>query len=103
MNYCIVITTCGTLVEAKKLAFQIVKSRLAACVQISRITSYYTWKRKIHNDFEYRLFIKTRTKLYSQLEQYIKDNHSYDVPEIVKLSIQAGFKKYLDWIDEVTD
>lgn len=44
MNYCIVITTCAEKKEADSIAGQLVENKLAACVQISKITSYYTWK-----------------------------------------------------------
>ncbi|UCD91059.1 MAG: divalent-cation tolerance protein CutA [Desulfobacterales bacterium] len=102
MSYCLVITTCGSRDEAEKLASQMVETRLAACVQQSSITSYYTWEGKVNHDPEFRLFIKTRKALYIQLEQFIKDNHSYDVPQIIEIPIQSGLSEYLGWIDEVT-
>jgi len=102
MSYSIVITTCGNRDEAERLASQMVKNQLAACVQLSSITSYYTWDGKFNTEPEFRLIIKTRKGLYDQVEQFIKKNHSYEVPEIVELSIKSGSKEYLDWIDEVT-
>ena len=102
MSYCLVITTCVSRDEAEKLASQMVIAQLAACVQLSSITSYYTWDGKINNDPEFKLLIKTRKTLYRQIEQFIKDNHSYDVPEIIGIPIQSGSREYLGWIDEVT-
>jgi len=102
MSYCVVITTCGSSEEGEKLASQLVESKLAACVQLSSITSYYRWEGKVNRDPEYKLVIKTRKALYDQLANFIKENHSYDVPEIIELPIQSGSKEYLSWIDEVT-
>jgi periplasmic divalent cation tolerance protein len=102
MGYCVVITTCGSNEEGEKLASLIVENRLAACVQISGITSYYTWEGELNRDPECKLTIKTRKGIYDQLEKFIKKHHSYDVPEIIQVPIQAGSKQYLDWIDEVT-
>lgn len=102
MGYCVVITTCGNREEAEKLAGLIVENQLAACVQLSSITSYYTWDGQMNKDPEIRILIKTRTQLYDELEKFIKENHSYDVPEIIELPIQSGSKEYLSWIDEVT-
>ena len=102
MSYCVVITTCGSSEEGEKLASQLVESKLAACVQLSSITSYYRWEGKVNRDPEYKLLIKTRKALYDQVENFIKENHSYDVPEIIELPIQSGSKEYLSWIDEVT-
>ncbi len=102
MGYCVVITTCGNREEAEKLADLIIENQLAACVQLSSITSYYTWDGQMNKDSEIRILIKTRTQLYDELEKFIKENHSYDVPEIIEIPIQSGSKEYLSWIDEVT-
>jgi len=102
MSYCVVITTCGSNEEGEKLASQIVEAKLAACVQLSSITSYYTWEGKVNRDPECKLVIKTRKALYNQVESFIKEHHSYDVPEIIELPIHSGSKEYLSWIDEVT-
>jgi periplasmic divalent cation tolerance protein len=102
MSYCVVITTCGSNEEGEKLASQIVEAKLAACVQLSSITSYYTWEGKVNRDPECKLVIKTRKALYDQVESFIKEHHSYDAPEIIELPIHSGSKEYLSWIDEVT-
>ena len=103
MDFCIIMTTCAEFAEAERIATGLVGQKLAACVQISNITSCYTWKGQTHNDPEYRLLIKAPSNLYNRIEQCIKDMHSYEVPEIIQIPIQAGFKEYLNWIAEVTD
>lgn len=102
MSYCVVITTCASREEGENLASQIIASKLAACVQLSSITSYYTWEGKTNRDQECKLVIKTRKALFGPLERFIKEHHSYDVPEIIELPIHAGSKEYLAWIEEVT-
>ena len=98
-----VITTCAESAEAESIATYLLDQKLAACVQINKITSYYTWKGQTHNDPEYRLLIKAPSNLYKKIEKCIKNMHSYEVPEIVQIPIQAGLKEYFDWIAEVTD
>ncbi|MBU8849821.1 MAG: divalent-cation tolerance protein CutA [Desulfobacterales bacterium] len=102
MEYCIILTTCPSNEEAHTLASKLINEKLAACVQLSPITSYYTWKGDIHTDPEIRLLIKTKTRLYESVEQFIKQHHSYEVPQIVQLPIMGGSDEYLDWIDENT-
>ncbi len=102
MEYCIILTTCPDNKEAKSLASRLVKEKLAACVQLSPITSYYTWKNEPHADSEIRLLIKTRTRLYESVEQFIKRHHSYEVPQIVQIPIKDGSDEYFDWVDENT-
>ncbi len=100
-KYCLVLTTCPNNQEAEKLAHSLVESHLAACVQITGITSYYEWKNKVNKDEERLLLIKTLTERYDEIEQFITQHHSYDVPEIIAMPIQNGSDAYLHWIDEI--
>lgn len=101
--YCMVITTAPDRDEAEKLAQGILENRLAACVQLSDIRSFFFWEGEIQNDDEVSLFIKTTGKRYPGLESYIRDYHSYEVPEIVRLPITGGLPEYLAWLDATTD
>jgi periplasmic divalent cation tolerance protein len=101
-EYCVVLTTTGSSEQAEELAKKIVEKKLAACVQVQQIRSYYMWKGEACNDPECLLFIKARIVQYKELEAFIRKNHTYDTPEIVQLPITAGFSGYLSWIDEVT-
>ncbi len=102
MNYCIVITTCGSKERAESLAKLILEARLAACIQMSEISSLYHWEGNIANDNEVKLLIKTRKELYDKLETLIAINHEYEVPEIIMIPIEKGSAAYLDWISEAT-
>ena len=101
-TYCIVLTTTSTAEQAEGLAKKIVAAKLAACVQVQQIQSYYMWKGDACSEPESLLFIKARQTQYQDLEDFIRQNHSYEIPEIVQLPISAGFAGYLKWIDEVT-
>lgn len=102
-EYILVITTVPDEETADKIAKQLVESRLAACASISSpVSSLYWWDKKITQDKEFMLFIKTRTALYSALENKIRQIHPYQVPEIIALPIIQGFLPYLHWIDSET-
>ena len=98
MSYCIILTTCTSEKEADKIANVLVEKKAAACVQISPITSVYRWQGKVERENELRLTIKTTDELYPYAENLIKENHSYEVPQIVKVPITDGLPEYLDWI-----
>ena len=100
--YCVVLTTTASAEQAEGLAKKVVAERLAACVQVQRIQSYYLWKGEARGDPECLLFIKARQSQYQELEDFIRKNHAYETPEIVQLPITTGFSGYLKWIDEVT-
>lgn len=101
-SYCMILTTTGEQVEAKNLAAMLVKAQLAACVQTTSITSTYTWQDELHQESEWLLVIKTRTDLYNEVEQTIREHHSYDTPEIVQVPITQGSPAYLAWLDANT-
>ena len=97
----IVFTTTPYLVEAESLAKKIVEAKLAACVQVlPEMSSFYFWKDEIQKDSEYLLLIKTLEEKYDELEVFIKENHSYDVPEIVAVSAEKISGDYLDWMNK---
>lgn len=79
----------------------LVEKRLAACVNIADITSVYEWKGKIENDNERLLILKTIDSKFAELERFVKDNHSYECPEIIAMEVKAGSKDYVDWVNSV--
>lgn len=102
MRYCMVVCTCDSQAETHTLGAGLVEAKLAACVQIHRVDSIYSWKEKIHSDPEFRLIIKTQDALYPEVEAYITTHHSYEVPQVVKVPVEGGLPDYLDWIKENT-
>ena len=98
----LVLVTCGSAKEAKKIAEVLVRGRLAACVNFltSPVQSIYRWEGKVETAKEYLLLIKTSRRRLAALERKIRHLHSYDVPEIIALPIVAGSKPYLKWLLE---
>jgi periplasmic divalent cation tolerance protein len=95
----IVLSTTGTLEEARKIAHALVERKIAACVNIvPSIESVYRWEGKVETAQECLLIIKTIEGACERLEKTLKDLHSYDVPEFVVLGIQDGSQAYLEWI-----
>jgi len=97
----VVMTTVASEVEARTLAERLVEARLAACVQIMPIRSIYTWEGRVHDDQEHLLLVKTRGEKLEALETLVREAHSYEVPEITVVPIEAGSAAYLGWIDAV--
>jgi periplasmic divalent cation tolerance protein len=98
----LVLVTCGSIVEARKIASHVVRKRLAACVNIvlGPVQSIYRWKGKLQSASEILIVIKTTDKRLADLEKEVKRWHSYDVPEFVVIPIAAGSREYLAWLEE---
>jgi len=100
-DYRIVLTTAGSAEEAERIASALVEAQLAACVNIvSPITSVYRWKGAVQKEQEWLLLIKTIVTAFEKVSQRIRQLHSYDLPECIQISIEAGSTEYLKWIDE---
>ena len=96
------LTTCPNQQEADTHARAIIEKHLGACVQSSPIHSHYMWEGEVQSDQEVLLCIKTTCERYKALEQYLRTEHSYDVPQVVLIPIENGLPEYLDWVREET-
>ena len=101
--YCLILVTVNSEEEGSAIANTLLTEKLAACISITPINSFYTWQGKIQQDREWQLTIKTRSNLFDKLAQRVTILHSYDVPEIIAIPIMAGSLPYLNWIDENTN
>ena len=97
----VILVTVGKLVEAKRIARQLVDSKLAACVNIlPPVQSIYRWQGKVAVDKEFLMFIKSTRELFSELRDAIFKLHTYTMPEIICLPIVDGSPEYLQWMDD---
>jgi len=97
----IVFITVSSKKEAEKIAKQLIKNKLAACVNIvNGVKSLFWWKGKVDQAKETLLIVKSRKEKFNKLVKLVKANHSYAVPEIIAVPIACGFKPYLNWINE---
>lgn len=100
----IVLTTIPNAEEAENLARKIVEARLAACVQVlPPMKSFYFWEGAVQADSEHLLLIKTLAPNFDKLEEFIKSNHSYSVPEIAAVKAEAVSGDYLKWLKDYLD
>jgi len=98
-KFSIIITTTDKNEVAQKIASHLVEAKLAACVQMDEVASFYQWEGKLCQEKEFRLMIKGMSSNYEKIETAIKKHHNYSLPQIIKLDIDGGSKEYLDWIE----
>ena len=98
----VVMVTCGSRAEARKIVRAVVEARLAACANVfgAPVQSIYRWKGKLETAKEVLLLVKSTRKRFAVLEREIRRLHSYDTPEIIAVPIVAGSQTYLRWIEE---
>ncbi len=95
----IVFVTAPNIKIARALAKIALSQRAVACANlIPQIESHYWWKNKLEKAAEVLILFKTRASKVNELEKLILENHPYDTPEIISLTITAGNQRYLAWL-----
>ncbi|MEM3549825.1 MAG: divalent-cation tolerance protein CutA [Candidatus Bathyarchaeia archaeon] len=96
----IVLVTTRNREEAEKIARILLEEKLIACANIlGPLQSLFWWSGKIEEATENLLIIKTRADLFEKLSEIIKAQHSYEIPEILAITIHDGYKPYLNWLN----
>ena len=103
MKPVIIVSTFPSKQSVTSIANKLVKRRLAACVNITMISSIYTWKGKIENHNEYLALFKTTKKNQSVLKKELKKLHPYDVPEIAEINVESINQPYMKWLVDSTN
>lgn len=99
----VVLTNMPDEATARALADKLVTSRVAACVNcLPAVQSTYLWQGKTEHATEFPLLIKASRENYVEVEHVIRENHPYEVPEIIALPIVDGLPAYLQWIADET-
>ena len=98
-KFAIVLITAPDLKSARSIAHAALQESLIACANlVPKIQSHYRWRGKIESSAEVLLILKTAKSKLAALEKLIITKHPYDTPEFLVLSLNAGNKKYLDWL-----
>ena len=93
------LTTCANADEARSLATALVELRLAACVSaLGGVTSTYRWEGRLANEQETLLAIKTTEARFSAVEELIRAQSSYELPEVLAVPVHMGSSGYLSWL-----
>jgi periplasmic divalent cation tolerance protein len=97
----IVLVTAPDLRVARRLARAALNARLVACANLlPTMESHYRWRGKLERGTEVLLILKTVRSRLPALEKLIITLHPYDTPEFLVLSLSAGTRRYLKWIED---
>lgn len=87
--------------SAQRIAHSLIENHAAACVNIlAECSSVYRWQGKVEAASETPLLIKTTRSAYPRVEELIRSQHPYELPEIIVVSVVAGLPAYLQWVTQ---
>jgi periplasmic divalent cation tolerance protein len=77
----------------------LLSEKLAACMQKNLVSSKFIYQNEVNDCREILLNIKTRKIHFDKIAQIIKENHPYQIPEIISTSIINSSQEYFSWLD----
>ena len=94
-----VFCTTKNIEEARFLSRGLLQEGLVACASIlNPVESWFVWKDQIEEVQEVQLILKTTDEKFNQVQAWILQNHSYEVPEILALNVEKGLESYIKWV-----
>lgn len=103
MSEIVVYMTAKNRDEAKKIAAALLEKKLIACANIIEgAISMYEWKGELCEEIEVVVIMKSRKELFEELKSTVLSLHSYEVPALVGIKIDAGHEPFLAWIRSQT-
>ena len=99
MDMRLVLVTHPNREHAERITRGVIDAKLAACVLVADVKSFYNWEGKLNQDDEVVTILKTSTDKVTDLEKYIETNHDYDVPAIISFQANAN-ENYGNWLNE---
>jgi periplasmic divalent cation tolerance protein len=100
----LIMTSVGTEQQAVEISEELIARRLATCINIVPcLRSIYRWKGKVCEDTEYLLLIKTPERLFETVSAAIREFHSYELPEILALPVNAAETNFHRWVLQMVE
>ena len=99
MDMRLVLVTHPNKEHAERITRGVIDAKLAACVLLTDVKSFYNWESKLNEDDEVVTILKTSTEKTAELTQYIETNHDYDVPAIISFQADAN-ESYGHWLGQ---
>jgi len=97
----LIMVTTGGRNDAERLGEGLVVEHLAGCCTVvPMVHSFFYLDGLLKREHESLLLVKTLESRRGAVMDYLRENHSYKLPEILEVSIDAGSPAYLKWLAE---
>jgi len=93
-----VLTSVGSLRQARRIARELVEQQLAACVHIAPIESIYRWKGRLQQQREFQLAMQTSAARAAALKSALRALHPYELPALYVVASAQADAPYARWV-----
>jgi periplasmic divalent cation tolerance protein len=95
----LILTTLGSVDEARNFVTGLVADRLVACgTLLPKAASIYRWEGAITEEEECVVLLKTDASKWDELSAAVQERHPYEVPELLAVPVERGMDLYLSWL-----
>ena len=93
--------TAGARDVAERIGEGLVVEHLAAsCSVVPTVRSFYYEDGLLQREHEALLLVKTLESRAAAVQDYVRQHHNYEVPEIIQVAIEGGSSAYLNWLEK---
>ena len=97
----LILVSTGARGDAEQLGEALVVARLAACCNVvPTVASFYYWEGQLQRAHEALLLIKTLESKADAVQEFVREHHDAEVPEMIRLPIEGGYSPYLNWLEK---
>ena len=101
MGFIIIYVTYPNMEEANNAISHLLQKKLIACANSFPIKATSCWTGKVAECDEIVSILKTRKENWEKVKSEVKKIHSYKVPCIMKLDVEAN-EDYESWVNSET-
>ncbi|MEE9373858.1 MAG: divalent-cation tolerance protein CutA [Saprospiraceae bacterium] len=99
MSFIIVYVTHYNDSSARQISDKLLSEKLIFCYNLFPIKSAYWWQETLQKDNEWVTILKTTQAHWDELQSRITELHTYEVPCIIKIEVEAN-EAYEKWINK---
>lgn len=92
------LTSVGSLRQARRIARALIEQHLAACVHIIPIHSVYRWQGRLHEEREFQLSMQTSAARVTALQSALHALHPYELPALYVVAPTRVHAPYARWV-----
>jgi len=93
--------TTGGRDDAERLGEALVVEHLAGCCSVvPGVHSVYYWEGQLKREHEALLLVKTVESRAAAVQEFVRQHHEYELPEILQIAVEGGSSAYLKWLEE---
>lgn len=97
-----VFVTCVDEAEANSIRSALLEKRLIACGNSWPVSSAFLWNDELEQETEVMLLVKTVKDRQAEVVGVIGQLHSYDLPAISIVQVEAGSPEFERWVIDST-